>query len=237
MSASTSGASCIGTASTWGQTGLTPARRPTPSPAAPRSTPASPEVLACPPPAGRYQLEAGLHYNWHRSYDPTIGRYTQPDPLGFVDGPSVYGYAGADPAGQFDYTGRQQSGRTNGRPGPLPFSRPALDYSRPSAPSGGAYVLTNFDGVVFRCGRTNDLGRREREHLRQNPDYQFREVVRTDSRNEQRGIEQMLHDEFGGPLNKIRPISPTNPRLEEYLNSVTPAQREFLMNAPIIRFK
>ena len=29
-----------------------------------------------------FQLEAGLHYNWHRHYDPTIGRYTQPDPLG-----------------------------------------------------------------------------------------------------------------------------------------------------------
>ncbi|MEQ1712333.1 MAG: RHS repeat-associated core domain-containing protein, partial [Hyphomicrobium sp.] len=40
-----------------------------------------------------FQVESGLHYNWHRHYDPTIGRYTQPDPLGFVDGPSVYAYA------------------------------------------------------------------------------------------------------------------------------------------------
>ncbi len=39
-----------------------------------------------------FQLESGLHYNWHRHYDPTLGRYTQPDPLGFVDGPSVYVY-------------------------------------------------------------------------------------------------------------------------------------------------
>jgi RHS repeat-associated protein len=38
-----------------------------------------------------FQAETGLHYNWHRQYDPTVGRYTQPDPLGFVDGPSVYG--------------------------------------------------------------------------------------------------------------------------------------------------
>ena len=29
-----------------------------------------------------FQLEAGLHYNWHRHYDPTLGRYTSPDPLG-----------------------------------------------------------------------------------------------------------------------------------------------------------
>jgi RHS repeat-associated protein len=42
-----------------------------------------------------FQPEAGLHYNWHRHYDPSTGRYTQPDPLGFVDGPSVYGnYSG-----------------------------------------------------------------------------------------------------------------------------------------------
>lgn len=44
-----------------------------------------------------YQLEAGLHYNWHRHYDPSLGRYTQPDPLGFVDGPSVYAYARSNP--------------------------------------------------------------------------------------------------------------------------------------------
>jgi RHS repeat-associated protein len=44
-----------------------------------------------------FQLETGLAYNWHRHYDPTIGRYTTADPLGFVDGPSVYAYAGNMP--------------------------------------------------------------------------------------------------------------------------------------------
>ena len=53
-----------------------------------------------------FQLEAGLHYNWHRSYDPTIGRYTQPDPLRFVDGPSVYRYAGGSPGQYVDPDGR-----------------------------------------------------------------------------------------------------------------------------------
>ncbi len=53
-----------------------------------------------------FQLETGLHYNWHRSYDPTVGRYTQPDPLGFVDGPSVYAYAGGSPGQAVDPDGR-----------------------------------------------------------------------------------------------------------------------------------
>jgi len=53
-----------------------------------------------------FQIETGLHYNWHRHYDPTIGRYTQPDPLGFVDGPSVYAYAKSNPGGGVDRDGR-----------------------------------------------------------------------------------------------------------------------------------
>ena len=32
-----------------------------------------------------------------RDYDPTTGRYLQADPLGLVDGPSVYGYALQNP--------------------------------------------------------------------------------------------------------------------------------------------
>ncbi len=53
-----------------------------------------------------FQVESGLHYNWHRHYDPTIGRYTQPDPLGFVDGPSVYAYARNAPHEFVDPDGR-----------------------------------------------------------------------------------------------------------------------------------
>src|SRR5688572_18567159 len=50
-----------------------------------------------------FQIESGLHYNWHRHYDPSIGRYTQPDPLRFVDGPSVYAYAKGSPQVNVDF--------------------------------------------------------------------------------------------------------------------------------------
>jgi RHS repeat-associated protein len=48
-------------------------------------------------PGQYFQIETGLAYNWHRHYDPVTGRYTQPDPLRFVDGPSIYQYAMASP--------------------------------------------------------------------------------------------------------------------------------------------
>jgi RHS repeat-associated protein len=39
-----------------------------------------------------FQMESGLHYNWHRHYDATTGRYVSPDPIGMPDGPSRYAY-------------------------------------------------------------------------------------------------------------------------------------------------
>jgi RHS repeat-associated protein len=53
-----------------------------------------------------FQSESGLHQNWMRDYDPTTGRYLQADPLGLVDGASVYGYAGQSPMMNMDPTGQ-----------------------------------------------------------------------------------------------------------------------------------
>jgi RHS repeat-associated protein len=47
---------------------------------------------------GQYRdKETGLHQNWHRDYDPKIGRYVQSDPLGLHDGAGTYSYASNDP--------------------------------------------------------------------------------------------------------------------------------------------
>ncbi|MBS0564979.1 MAG: RHS repeat-associated core domain-containing protein [Proteobacteria bacterium] len=45
-----------------------------------------------------FQAEAGLYQNGMRDYDPTTGRYVEADPLGLIDGASVYGYAHQNPA-------------------------------------------------------------------------------------------------------------------------------------------
>jgi RHS repeat-associated protein len=52
-----------------------------------------------------FQAETGLHQNGMRDYDPTTGRYLQADPLGLVDGPSVYGYARQSPVRYIDPRG------------------------------------------------------------------------------------------------------------------------------------
>ncbi|WP_395541057.1 RHS repeat domain-containing protein [Neotabrizicola sp. sgz301269] len=52
-----------------------------------------------------YQSESGLHQNWMRDYDPTTGRYLQADPLGLVDGASVYGYVRQNPGRWVDPRG------------------------------------------------------------------------------------------------------------------------------------
>jgi RHS repeat-associated protein len=58
-------------------------------------------------PGQYFLIEDGLHYNWYRHYDPTIGRYVQPDPLGLVDGSAIYAYTKSAPISNVDPEGRQ----------------------------------------------------------------------------------------------------------------------------------
>jgi RHS repeat-associated protein len=53
-----------------------------------------------------YDPETGYHQNWHRDYDPTLGRYLQADPLGVGGGLNVYSYAHQNPMQYLDPDGR-----------------------------------------------------------------------------------------------------------------------------------
>jgi RHS repeat-associated protein len=58
-------------------------------------------------PGQYFDSESGLHYNYHRFYDPTAGgRYTTPDPLGLDGGDlSLYAYSSANPLSYIDPLG------------------------------------------------------------------------------------------------------------------------------------
>ena len=57
-------------------------------------------------PGQYFDEETGLHYNWHRSYDPRTGRYSQPDPIGLEGGWNRFLYAEGNPFSYVDPDGK-----------------------------------------------------------------------------------------------------------------------------------
>jgi RHS repeat-associated protein len=52
-----------------------------------------------------YDAETGHHHNWHRYYDPRIGRYLTPDPIGVDGGINFFAYVGGNPTNKIDPKG------------------------------------------------------------------------------------------------------------------------------------
>jgi RHS repeat-associated protein len=64
------------------------------------------ESLALRLPGQVFDPETGFHQNWHRDYDPRLGRYLQSDPIGLEGGLNNYAYVGGDPIMRADPSGQ-----------------------------------------------------------------------------------------------------------------------------------
>ena len=85
-------------------------------------------------PGQYFDAESGLHYNYFRDYDPSIGRYIQPDPIGLAGGINSYSYARENPLSNADRMGLHPS--------------LILDMSKGVIPTGGVDITIG----VFGCG-------------------------------------------------------------------------------------
>jgi len=56
-------------------------------------------------PGQYYDAETGMHYNWHREYEPGIGRYVESDPIGLLSRIDPYVYADGTPVNANDFLG------------------------------------------------------------------------------------------------------------------------------------
>lgn len=106
---------------------------------------------------GQYNdQETGLHYNYYRDYDPSIGRYIQADPVGLDGGLNFYAYALGNPVMFIDPLGLWVPGRD-----PLPQA--VVDFSAGLGDGllsgislgliSGEYLrnITGANGVVNKC--------------------------------------------------------------------------------------
>lgn len=70
-------------------------------------------------PGQYYDQETNLHYNYFRTYDPSIGRYIESDPIGLKGGINTYTYVlqnpnkYVDPVGLFRVSNRTGQDRSN----------------------------------------------------------------------------------------------------------------------------
>jgi RHS repeat-associated protein len=108
--------------------------------------------------------EVGLNYYKNRAYSPTLGRFMQPDPIGYGDGVNLYAYVKGDPINFNDPLGLEGEEREIVVKGKLL----KLKEVSPLVSGGAALLGSFFDGTnLFGQGRSpsESMGEEEPEMM------------------------------------------------------------------------
>lgn len=162
-----------------------------------------------------YDQETGLHYNYFRDYDPSIGRYVESDPAGLAGGLNTYAYVDSrptltiDPLGLKGFYCRRPLGQLPGELGPPVFNH--------------QYVcVTNPDGSTTCGGLTTDgnLLSSDARLTMPDEDYYDSNSCRQVDGDEDQCFEQCVRRNFAEPDKPRYGIGPQGTDCQEYANDL-----------------
>ena len=157
---------------------------------------------------GQYlDREIGLHYNTFRFYDPDVGRFTTPDPIGLMGGFNLYQYA-PNPIGWIDPWGWAGD----------PAKATHITYV--GVKDGKPYVgYASKPGLGHSAQAVLDYRYPNKQIFDVAPEAVFKGDGQK-GKDIARGLEQRIYEDKlkEGPVaNKQRPVGPNNKRRDIYL--------------------